>query len=252
MKKITIIFLALLFISGLSFSQKKITLSFYGGYTLPVADLKGDFPDTDSNGINFSKQKTLLTSNGFNGGIQGKYVVDSSGSARVTAGLNYNSFSGSADYGSISYKNKVSIFTISAGIEYAMNPKNKIVPFGGLDLAANFFSGKVEGSGDTTFIQNRKTETRFGVIANAGVELRFWKQSGLIVGVKYALTNLIGKSTSSTTSSTINDAEEEGSSSFNELPLNDKETSSNTDKTLNYVQFYVGFSFNFGSLTGTK
>lgn len=257
MKKITTIFLALLIISGISYSQKKFTLSFFGGYSMPVADLKGDFPDTLGNtGLDFSKSKTLLTSKGFNGGIRFKYIVDTTGSARITGSLNYNSFSGSVDYPkqSITYNNRVGIFSISAGIEYAVNPEKKIVPYGGLELAVNFFSGKIEGSGDTTFIQNRKSETRFGVIANAGAEFRLWQNSGLIIGAKYSMTNLIGKKTETTTTASNNvDAEEQGSGFFNELPLNDEETSTNPDgKTLNFLQFYAGIYFNFGSLLSSK
>ncbi|HEY3251941.1 MAG TPA: hypothetical protein VGK25_12590, partial [Ignavibacteria bacterium] len=165
MKKTLILFSALLVLSNYSFSQKKFTVNIYGGYTLPLGDLHGNFPDTlGSAGIDFRKTKTLLTSYGINIGVQGKYVIDSSGSARVTAGANYNTFSGSHDYSGVTtYKNKVNIITLSAGIEYVINPVKKYVPFLGLELAANFFGGDIEGSGDTTVTLTRKSETRYGV-----------------------------------------------------------------------------------------
>src|SRR5512139_1031370 len=140
MKKLLLLFPVLLLLIEFSFSQNKFNVNLYGGYTLPVADLKGDFPDTlGTSLLDFNKSKTLLTSYGINFGIQGKYAVDSSSSQRITAGFNYNSFTGSVDYPRpsgevLTYKNKVSIFTVSAGIEYAINPRKKIVPHIGLEL----------------------------------------------------------------------------------------------------------------------
>ncbi|MBE2225816.1 MAG: hypothetical protein IAE93_00670 [Ignavibacteria bacterium] len=234
-------------------SQTKLNLTVFGGYTMPVADLKGSYPDTmGTNLLNFDKSGTLLTSGGFNIGAIGKYAVDTLGKARITAGFNYNSFSGSKDYqrtnATLTYKNKVNIFTISAGAEYGFFPKKKFNPFIGLDLAMNFYSGKIEASGDSTFTIQRKSESRIGVIANGGVDIKLNSSIGAVIGVKYALTNLIGKKTEirNTTVNTLTDDEETGTSSFRELGLNDEENSSNPAKTLNYLQFYAGVSFYFG------
>lgn len=41
----------------------------------------------------------------------------------------------------------------------------------------NFYSGKIEASGDTTLIIQRKSESRFGVIANAGADIKLNKKS---------------------------------------------------------------------------
>lgn len=237
------------------YAQTKMNLTVYGGYTLPAADLMGDFPDTlGTELLNFDKSSTLLTKSGFNIGAIGKYAVDTLGKARVTAGFNYNSFSGSKDYprsgATLTYKNKVNIFTISLGAEYSFFPKKKINPFAGLDLAMNFYSGKIEASGDTTFNLQRKSESRFGVIANAGVDIKLNKSIGAVIGVKYALTNLIGKKTDITTTSTntLTDDEETGSSSLREVGLNDEESTNNRAKSLVYIQFYAGISFYFGQV----
>ena len=255
MPKVLYIFTALLFFAVFNiYSQPKFIVNLYGGYTLPVSDLSGDFPDTlgSSGALDMKKSSTLLTSSGFNIGAVGKYAVDTSGKARLTVSLNNNSLSGSKDYSTptgriINYKNKVNIFTISAGVEYSFNPAKKINPFLGLDLAANFYSGKVEASGDTVILQNRKSESRFGVIATGGVDINLNNNIGIVIGVKYALTNLFGKKTELTTTITpILDIEEEGSGTFEEIPLNDAETSTNQSKTLNYVQFYAGLSLYFG------
>jgi hypothetical protein len=260
MNKLLVILPALLLFTINSISQQRFSVSASGGYTMPVADLRGNFPDTLGTGIDFYKAKTLLTTSGFNLGLQGKYAVDSLGSQKIIAGLNYNSFSGSMDYsrpnfGTQTYTNKVSIVSLSAGIEYAINPSKKFVPFISLEFAANFYSGKVEGSGDTLFVVSRKSENRFGVIATGGVDIKLWSSGGLIAGVKYALTNLIGKSSEITTSNIntpIYDIEPEGGSEGSEIPLNDKEVSGSPEKILNYVQFFVGISYNFGEKLGKR
>lgn len=250
---LTALFLVLFSVIGTS-SQTKFNLSIYGGYSLPVADLKGDFPDSLGSGISFGRSSTLLTSNGFNLGATGKYSVDTTGNARLTVSLGYNSFSGSQDYstptGTLTYKNKVNIFTFSGGIEYYLFPKKKVSPYAGLDLAANFFSGEIASSGDSTKTLKRRSESRFGVIATGGVVIMISKNAGINIGVKYALANLIGKK-SDISATIINpniDIEEGGSGLLYELPINDEETSNNRSKTLNYLQFFAGVSFNFGAL----
>jgi opacity protein-like surface antigen len=237
-------------------SQTKFNLTVYGGYSMPVADLKGNFPDTlGTTLLNFDKSSTLLTKSGFNIGAIGKYCIDTLGKARLTAGFNYNSFSGSKDYprtgATLTYKNKVNIFTISVGAEYGFFPKKKVNPFIGLDLGLNFYSGDITASGDSSFTIKRKSESRFGVIANAGVDIKLNKSIGAVIGVKYSLTNLIGKKTDIITTNTINpqtDDEQTGTSSLYELGLNDEESSNNTSKSLNYLQFYAGLSFYFGDI----
>ena len=253
MRNKIILITALVFIFAISLnSQTKYNITVTGGYSLPLADLKGDFPDTlGTSLLDFNKSSTLLTKSGFNIGVIGKYCVDTLGKAKITAGLNYNSFSGSKDYprtsATLTYQNKVNIFTISAGAEYGFFPKKKFNPFIGLDLAMNFYSGKITASGDTSFTIQRKSESRFGVIANAGVDIKLNKSIGAVIGVKYSLTNLIGKKTDiKTTSNLIMDTEETGSSSLNELGLNDEDSSNNKSKALYFLQIYAGFSFYFG------
>ena len=244
--------LTILLLNNVNVSQTKFNVIITGGYSLPAADLRGDYPDTLSSGLlNFTKAGTLLTKGGFNIGLTGKYTVDTTGKARVTVSLTNNSLSGSQDYsrpnGVLSYKNKVNIFSVSAGIEYNIFPKKKFSPFVGLDISANFFSGKIEGSGDTIQIVNRKSESRIGVTVNGGVDIKLNNSINLVAGVKYVMANLIGKKTDiTTTTSTISDAEEEGTGLLYELPLNDEETSSNRGKVLNFLQFYTGISLNFG------
>lgn len=249
----------LIFLNINTNSQTKFNLSLYGGYTLPVGDLDGKFPESigTTGKIDFLESNNLLTSSGFNIGTIIKYAVDSSGKARITGGLNYNGFAGSEDYIRPStlirrFKNTVNIFTVSAGLELSFTPERNVNPFIGLDITANFYSGKVVGSGDTSFVLNRKAETRFGIIGNFGVNFSINKNLNFISGVKYAVTNVMGKNTEIVNTTNQNfDIEEEGTSStINELPLNDSEAGSNRSKTLNYIQFYLGISFNFGDKLG--
>ncbi len=255
MKQITVILSALFFIlTASNFAQTKMNLTIYGGYTLPVADLKGTFPDTLGSALlDFEKSSSLLTSSGFNIGAIGKYCVDTLGKARLTAGFNYNSFTGTKDYprsgATLTYKNKVNIFTISVGAEYGFFPKKKVNPFIGLDLAMNFFSGKIEASGDSTFNIQRKSESRLGIVVNGGADIKLNKSIGAVIGVKYGLTNLIGKKTDITTTSTLQtDDEQSGNSSLREIGLNDEESSNIKSKSLYYIQFYAGLSFYFGEV----
>ncbi len=241
-------------------AQTKFNVSIYGGYSMPTADLEGTFPDTLSSGnkLDFTTARTLLTKKGFNFGGVFKLAVDTIGHAKLTGGLNYNLFTGTKDYaipfeGTRTYKSSVSIFTISVGAEYSLIPDKKVSPYFGLDLAANFFGGKVESKGDTAFVLDRSQETRLGIIATAGINITITPKIGAVVGVKYSLANLIGKKTESTTTPTTpTDTEEEGLGALFELPLNDAATSKGQSKTFNYFQFYAGLSFNFGDFLNSK
>ncbi len=248
---------ALLFIFAVSLSsQTRYNLNIFGGYSMPVADLKGNFPNTIGDTLlDFNKASTLLTNNGYNFGVILKYCIDTLGKAKLTAGFNNNSFSGAKDYlrtgATLTYKNKVNIFTISGGAEYNFLPKKKFSPFVGLDLAVNFFSGNITASGDSSFTIKRKSETRFGVIAIAGVDIKLNKSIGAVIGVKYSLSNLIGKKTDITVTNTVppqTDDEQGGTSTFKELGLNDEDSATNKSKSLYYIQFYAGISFYFGEL----
>lgn len=254
MKKVLLL-VALYFLTQTLISQTKWQINFYGNYSLPTADMEGTFPDTlgTAGKLDFSTARTLLTKTGFGFGSQVKYCVDTTGNARLTAGLSYNMFSGSKEYPIVNkptrtYKSKVNLITLSLGAEYSLNPGKKINPFVGLELAANLFGGSIESTGDTSFTINRSQDTRIGVIANAGANIMFSQNVGLILGVKYSYTNLIGKSTQTitNTSNTNTDEEQSGTLAIFELPLNDAESATNKSKTFTYFQIYAGISINFG------
>lgn len=253
MNKSLFAFIIALFLINTSYSQPKWTFSLTGGYSMPVSDLKGSFADTlgSAGSIDFSRQTTYLVKKGFNIGVTGKYSVDTSGSARLTASFLYNGFSQSKDYsrptGSRTISNKINIVSLVIGAEYNIRPKEKINPFIGLEFAFNTISGKIQGTGDTTFSYSRKSETRFGVNANAGIDIRLKKDIGIVLGVRYSMDNLFGKSRTTATTSTNTDAEQTpGGLVNNELPLNDSESGAIQAKSIIHLQFYTGIIFNFG------
>ncbi|MCI0448224.1 MAG: PorT family protein [Chlorobi bacterium] len=235
MKKILI--LALLVLSPYIYSQPKFTINVFGGYNLPLPDLKGDVSDS------VDREGTYVTKNGFNAGLIGKYAVDKKGMFRITLGGSYNSFSGEGDYihtNNVSVHNKINIITIGAGAEYAFLPKGKANPFLGVDLTGNFFSGEYEETttaitdhDEGTEIFKLKSASRFGIGVGGGVDFAFSKNIGGVVGFKYHLSNLIGRDYDSI-------------AAVGEYNLNDKESGSISSKNISYFQFYAGVSFYFG------
>ncbi|MCX7878351.1 MAG: porin family protein [Ignavibacteria bacterium] len=249
MYSILCLLVGLLFVMNDNFSQQKFNISAYGGYSLPVSDLKGEFPSLSGNEkINFFFHPNYLTSSGYNIGTSFKYTYDSSAKGRLTAGLNFSSFSGKGTYTNLSYKNSFNIFTISGGAEFLLSSSSKTIPFVGAELTANFFSGKVEATGDTNFTANRKSESRFGLNINGGVEFKISKTSSVVLSIKYCISNMLGRKTESLPSgSGTNDVPEDPINfEAREIPLNDAETSFNKSKSIHHIQFSAGISFGFG------
>jgi len=214
-----------------NFAQPKIILQVYGGYSLPLPDLRGDIPL--KTGDNNYQMK-----NGFNFGADGKYAFEKSGKFRVTASLNYNMFTNSGDMELVENGveiHKINIFTAGIGLEYSFLPKNNINPFIGAEITGNFFNGKIKTEiGDTLGSENSlKSESRFGLLFNGGVDIVSSKNIGIVVGVKYNLANLFGKDSSSV--------------SDNEYALWDKEYVYNGNtipaKNIQFLQLYAGVSF---------
>jgi hypothetical protein len=241
-----------------SYSQSKWQFSLTGGYSLPVSDLKGSFADTlaRTGGIDFTNQANYLVNKGYNVGITGRYTVDTSGTAIITAGMVYNWFSQTKDYSRPSgltrtFANKLNIFSFTAGAEYDIQPAKKVNPFIGLELAVNFFSGGIKGSGDTTFTIDRSSETRFGINANAGINIRIKKNFSIIIGAKYCFNNLFGKQHDNVTLTTPGNTDTEqnpGTSSITSLPLNDGGIGALQAKQIIHLQFYAGVSLSFGKV----
>jgi opacity protein-like surface antigen len=242
-----VLIFAFLVLSANTYSQPKFTINVFGGYNLPLPDLKGDVTDS------VDREGTYVTKNGFNAGFIGKYTVDKRGMFKITLGGSYNSFSGEGDYvhtNNVHIHKKINILTIGLGAEYAFLPKGKVNPFLGLDLTGNFFSGEDEETVTAITDHDEGSETlklksasRFGIGVGGGVDFAFSKNVGALAGFKYHLANLIGKEHSETTAAgeyNLNDAEH----------THDSETISS--RNISFLQFYAGMSFYFGHPKKTR
>jgi outer membrane protein W len=242
MKRLTaVFFLIVVVLCGVTLAQPRLTINVTGGYNAPMPDLKGDVAsETD-------RDNTYLTKSGFNFGLQGKYALDKKGMFRLTVGGSYNMFKGEGDYvhtNNIHIHNKINVVTAGIGAEYAFMPKGKANPFLGLDVNGNFFSGEnetvvtapatVDHDDVGTTVTKLKSASRFGVAIGGGVDFAFSKNIGALIGVKYNLANLIGKSHDSL-------------SAVGEYNLNDKEHTHGTEtipnRSISFIQLYAGVSF---------
>jgi outer membrane protein W len=227
---ITFVFIGL---NSSVYSQPQLKINVFGGYNLPLPDLKGDLESTTD------AQNTYLMKMGFGFGANAKYYLGKKRNVGVTLGLGYQLFSNSADTSaallSSNIKTKLNAFTAGLGVEYSFMPKGKAQPFFGAEFTAHFFSGETELTyAGTTQKATLKSASRFGAAVGAGVDIKLSKQIGIVIGAKYNLANLIGKAYDSVTTAT-------------EYNLNDKEhTSGSTtikSRNISYIQAYLGLTF---------
>jgi outer membrane protein W len=112
-------------------------------------------------------------------------------------------------------------------------------------MTANFFSGTIKASGDTSYQQFRVNESRYGVLVNAGVDYKINKTFGVTGGIKYNFSNLIGKSFQSATTTGNTDTGPTGVNVDTDVPLNDGMNGSIKAKSIYYIQIYAGVSYYF-------
>lgn len=226
--------LALLFACSNSFAQPRLVIHVTGGYSLPLPDLAGTYPD------DLTKDPIpLFMKNGYNFGADGKFYVDKKmRSIGITLSLAYMGFS-TGDIGpdTATYSTTFNSLTAGLGVEYKFLTKKKAQPFVGVEFTSNFLNGKTTPSSGGTEVSMKST-SRFGLTFGAGVDININKKFGIIAGGKYALLNLIGKK---------DPTDEPYTLGATEIPLWDKEyTQGNTTysaKNLSYLQFYAGVSF---------
>lgn len=245
MKKLSalIVILAVLFavnsLRAQTYPVPKMALHIYGGYTLPLPDLKGTYPDDITSGKN---PTPYFMKSGFNFGADGKYYVDKKSTFGIMLSFNYTMLS-SGDIGVTSsdtligtgtWKSKINVFSIGVGAEYDFAPKRPANPFVNVNFTTNIFSGTTtfapSGAG-TSYSADMSSAVRFGARFGAGVDVKLSKTIGIIIGGRYHFLNLFGKDTTAATSTTYG--------------LNDKETTTMKAKKIDYLQFYAGMSFYF-------
>jgi outer membrane protein W len=258
MKKITTLFiLIVLFAASQSFAQMlpvpKVTVHVFGGYGMPTGNFKQELPTTERADADYFPYYTKQL---INFGADGKLALGTRGNFRVTLGATYNMFSndgttllrpGQGQAGvSVNFKPKVNIMSIALGGEWAFAPTQKVNPYVGLGVAGNFFSGKFE-FGQSVYVKgaqrtgpmDMKSETRIGIILDAGADFRLSRTVGAVLGVKYHFINPIGKG-----------ADDESEIGANEIDLGDQEHLDGTNyfpsRTVSSVNVYAGVSFYFG------
>jgi opacity protein-like surface antigen len=245
MKKVLVLLvLAIMAFSFGNAQAQKIKLNIIGGYSMPMPDLKGTFPD------DIAKDPTpYLMKKGFNVGGVGKYFFDKNNSIGVTLSVLYNAFSQSVDNPFVDVTNekfKMNMWQIGLGGEYRLPLKGAITPFIGVDFTANFIGGDIIETNIYGGTENYayKRATRFGLNAGAGVEINAFSEFTIVLGAKYQMFNLIGKDTTLT------------GLGHNQLGLNDKSYTetlaggsvTHSARNLTAIQIYGGFSYNIDAL----
>ena len=234
------IFLGALFTTT-AFAQPKATVEFFGGYSLPLADLKGKFGDYQANfaGNGNPDSNTYFMSSGISYGLAFKKpLFIKNGNFNLVACIIFNAFGQSKDYDSVSVKLRQNLLSVSLGAEWQFAPKRgKINPFAGIDFVGSVVNGSlIQTYPSVTYTNNLKAAFRLGFMLGGGVDFVLHQNVGLVCGAKYVFANLIGKDYQNPVGSTyyLGDAEH---------VINGATYPS---KNIRFIQFYGGVSFYFG------
>lgn len=245
MKYITALLILIAISTGnMTLSQPTATVQFIGGYSMPLGDYHGTFGDTRATftGGGNPDSNSYFMKSGVNYAIFLKFPIIKKSPLSIKAGVGFNAFGQSKEYtestGSVTVDLSQSILGIFAGAEYDFtNWKSKVRPFVGIELSANFISGKyTEDYIDSTETFDMKGAVRMGVNLSAGVDFVLHNNIGVMVGAKYSLANIIGKSYTADTRTTYG--------------LNDDSFTvgniSYPSRNITFLQLYGGMSFYFG------
>ncbi len=241
MKKLFVI--TLLSISTCIFSQPSATLTFTGGFSIPLGIMKGTFGETYATSKANPDSSTYFLTKGINVGIGLSKSLNKKKQLRFLGGLNYNSFSQSASYvdssSTLDIDTKMNIFSFEGGIEYRHTTRtSKLNPFVSASISANLYSG----SEVTTFsVGDAQTYTlnsafRLGLILGGGIDITLGDRLGIVVGTKYSMSNLIGKKSDGNVGT--------------KFSLNDKAGTVNgenfMDRNIYFIQIYTGITLYLG------
>lgn len=213
-------------------------LSLTGGYLQPTADLKGDVSK-----INFNNTATTALSYyenwGYTFGLLGKLSTDKKDRFRVTVSLSLNYFrnTGQDSSGTFTVQPELNFVQIGLGAEWAFMKRGLLVPHIGFDINATSYYGSINIFDDSTGSQISllyNPVKRFGASVNLGVDYFMSKSFGFTGGIKYSITNLIGKNYDS---SGLHDLDDERYV-INGVSIN--------KKTISYLNIYVGLSLYIG------
>lgn len=225
-------------------AQPTGTVQFYGGYSMPLGDLKGEFGSTFDTwtGNGNPDTNTYFMKSGISYGIYVKFPVKRKSPVQVTGGVGFNVFSNSQVYNDATGAADISLtqshLAVVLGAEYNFaKPKTKFNPFIGAEAMVNVIGGKL------TIIFPEETKDfsmnstiRLGLQFGGGMDIVVHNNIGIVLGAKYAFANLVGKS-----------FEEDFGTKYN---LGDAEHDLNgasyPSKNIQYLHLYGGMSFYFG------
>jgi len=216
------LFLLISIVTSISYSQfDKPVLQFGIGIVQPFDDLKGNYYRYDNSyNIPLLAPDTNLFSNNYGAktGLyfygKGKINFDKYNIFRAMASIGFNTFntfepSQSGDIGvnvngtiypsSATYNYTFNVFTVGIGLEIAPFAfTNVFSPYFGANMTFNAMNAKLsrtEGFNDS--VTFNASAFRIGFNIDCGLEAKFSKIIGAVLGVKYDLGNLLLKNVSS-------------------------------------------------------
>jgi hypothetical protein len=163
----------------------------------------------------------------------------------------------------VNYNYNFSNFALGLGLEIApLSFTNLITPFFNANICFNFMNASIdrtENSYDTNRIQ--VSDFRIGVNLGAGIEMKFSKQWGMVLGMKYDLGNLLLKNTQSSvsdrmewgrTNAGLNDEQGYFYSSIPRIIGTPAKLYSSKTKKIDWGTIYLGVSYTIDLKEKTK
>lgn len=258
MKKLLLLFIIIIFSSQFINSQPRYIIHLTGSFNLPMNELAGDPANhfkVGAGSIIDENPMKVYEKLGFGFGADVKYLVPGLENIRAVFSLGYNMYSnnyaipqGVQYYGGLNYIPKFNFITASIGGEYDILPKNKINPFFGIDLSANFYTGeeKFDPAPSNPIIPAVTTidaGSRIGVQINAGADIKLNDDLGIICGARYHLINFIGKDNGSNSDTTTTGRP--GRPLIDGVHYVSSVSTTFQAMSLNSLNFYAGVSFYF-------
>jgi hypothetical protein len=231
-----------------------VTIEFIGNVNIPFAHLYGkisDFFAYKNYGVNF----------GFGAQTNVKIHADKKGKMRPYFTFGYALFTGTdnstayigpnittsyppvdSQFSTKPGKSKMFIhdFSGGAGFEYAFVNKTRWTPFLGADLALHVLFGtyRQTPSGESQVSFTIKQATRAGFSLGGGVQGRLGKIGGLVFTMRYAFSNVLGKSSRRTN--------EENKMELLDKAATDLNPALDRSRHIDYLQFGIGGVFFIG------
>jgi len=243
MKKLFFLALITLLAASEISAQPASVLTFLGGYSIAMGDLKGKFGSTWATYQNNPDSNTYFLQNGLNFGMDMKFAPYRDHKFKIIGAVHFTTFSQGAQYSndtvSVEINYTMRIFSFSTGAEYSYATKtSKVNPFVNTEFVLNLFSGNYDETYSTNTTKNLtlKSSVRFGLRFGGGLDIPLGRRLGAVVGFNYNLANLFGKQSSADFGS--------------QYTLNDKEGVVNNERfanrSINYLNIYAGFSLYLG------